>query len=256
MAFRIVCLSVFHLLLISCTHHEIVIDELSQREANEVLVLLRGQKIAAEKVGQAVKKTTVYQIKVKKEQAEVALRLLVENQIPKTYRASLKEVFAPGTAGLIPTKADEIARMTMAMQGEIEALLKVIPGIADARVVISYEPSLDYQKITPKKTASVALIYLPQQDHIPLSELEVKNLIASSITGLLPEDVMVVERVLKPVEYLNTSLLEKPINNLSSDTLLSTKAAFSPWILMALTIIALIIAAYAVVRITLQKKQA
>ncbi len=113
-----------------------MIDDLSQRDANEILVVLRDHQIEAKKVGQTTKKSVIYRIEVKEQCAKDALRLLVHNQIPKIQRAGLKEVYPPGGSGIIPSKSDELARMTMAMQGEIEALLKVIPGIADARVVM------------------------------------------------------------------------------------------------------------------------
>ena len=115
-------------LLHGCDHYEIIIDDLSQRDANEVLVLLRSHQINAKKTGLTQKKNTVYHIKVKQKSSEEALRLLVHHQIPKNYRASLKEVYPPGSSGIIPSKSDEVARMIMAMQGESEALLRVLPN--------------------------------------------------------------------------------------------------------------------------------
>jgi type III secretion system YscJ/HrcJ family lipoprotein len=242
--------------IIGCDNYEIVIDELSQREANEALVLLRDRQIDAHKVGHTVKKNLIYQIKVKKSQSKEALRLLVYYQIPKIYRAGLKEIYPPGSSGLIPTKSDELARLMMAIQGEVEALLKVVPGIADARIVLSYDPPADFNKTAVKKTASVALIYQPQQEksESPLLDQEIKNLVAASISGLLAENVTVIQKMMAPIDWVSTQIAHsKGMTQIDQESK-GHEPANSPWYLMVLTIGALTIAAYAVLRIFLQKR--
>lgn len=241
-------------LMLACNGFEVIIDDLSQREANEALVLLRDIDIPARKTEKLNKKTILYQIEVKKSHAQQALKILVHNQFPKVYRAGLKEVFPPGSQGLIPTKTDEIARMMMAMQGEIEALLKVIPGIADARVLISYDGPSDFGKHVAKKTASAAIIYNHAATHMqaPLSDIEIRNLIATSISGMLPEDVTVVQKMIEPIKQEEIQLAP----TLNKKTAIDSAHPFAPyWYLWGLTGIALLIAAYAVVRIFLEKRQ-
>ena len=239
---------------LACDRYEIVIDDLSQRDANEILVVLRDHQIEAKKVGQTTKKSVIYRIEVKEQCAKDALRLLVHNQIPKIQRAGLKEVYPPGGSGIIPSKSDELARMTMAMQGEIEALLKVIPGIADARVVISYDSPLDYQKSATKKTASVAVIYHPQGEigEAPMNDAEVKNLIAASIGGLLPENVTVVQKIIEPIKNSSEEILSGTQNEKPAAT--KNNFMLSPWLLLALTLLALAIAAYAIIRLALERR--
>jgi type III secretion system YscJ/HrcJ family lipoprotein len=241
-------------LMFACNGFEVVIDDLSQREANEALVLLRDINIPARKSEKASKKTILYQIEVKKSHAQEALKILVHNQFPKVYRVGLKEVFPPGGQGLIPTKTDELARMMMAMQGEIEALLKVIPGIADARVLISYDGPADFGKHIAKKTASAAVIYNSSTANrqAPLSDSEIKNLIATSISGMLPDDVTVVQKMIEPIPE---EKIARAPSIISKTAKTKTEQPLAPyWYLWGLTGIALLIAAYAVVRIFLEKR--
>lgn len=241
-------------LLGACTSYEVVMEDLNQRDANELLVLLREQNIDAKKEGLASRKNISYQIKVKRSQEQDALRLLVQNRMPRVDRAGLKDLYPPNSSGLIPSKSDELARLVMATQGEIEALLKVIPGILDARVVFSYDQPTDFNKSTTKKTASVAIIYRPLKANRepPLSEIDIKHLISASISGLVADDVMVVQKLIEPIDYLmQTGKPEIPAPA-QSPALREKKT--SSWYLLSLTILALLVATYGVFRLYLQKR--
>jgi type III secretion system YscJ/HrcJ family lipoprotein len=233
---------------VGCEGVESVIEDLSQRDANIALVLLRSNNIEAHKESHQAKKNTTYHIKVKKNQAENALRLLVENHIPNLDRATLKDVYPPGSSGLIPSKSDELARLIMAMQGESEALLKVVPGIVDARVVFSFDPPMDFKSSNTKKTASVAVVYQssPEIPDPPLTVHEIKNLIAASFSGLSPEDVTVVQKVLQPHEVVDA---QKDITIINQ----SPKPSFQ-WLLLLLTAVALLVAGYGVMRLYFMRR--
>lgn len=241
------------LVVSACEQYEIVIEDLSQSDANTALVLLRQKHIDAQKIGHSARKSTTYQIKVKKTDADEALRLLVYNRIPKTERASLKEVYPPGSSGLIPTKSDELARLMMAMQGEIEGLLKVVPGIADARVVISFDQPSEINRANPKK-ASVAIIYRPNEEtHAsPMSDWEIKNLVATSLSGMLADDVTVVQKPIKPEGYVDASSNPTPL----ADTAVKEPKKDSSMVLFGVTAFALLIAAYSAFRLFWQRRLA
>lgn len=241
--------------LVGCDNYEVLVDDLLQKDAMEVLVLLRDKNIEARKESHTTRKSTVYQIMVKKSQADNALRILVYNHLPKTDRAGLRDVYPPGSSGILPTKSDELARLTMAMQGEIEALLKVIPGITDAHVVFSHESLLEFNKTLPKKTASVTLIYHPQKNvgGPPLSDKEVQTLIAASISGLLADDVTVVQKMIRPIEFVD-GVLENLKSAPEDSKAIQPEAKESHWYLMVITIVALITAAYGAFRVFWQKR--
>lgn len=237
--------------LLSCEGYESVIEDLSQRDAHIALVLLRDKNIEAYKEGRASKKNVTYHIKVKKNQAEKALRLLVNNHIPREERARLKDVYPPGSSGLIPSKSDELARLIMALQGESEALLKVIPGIVDARVMFSVEPPQDYKSTNPKRTASVAIVYQPSSSNLlpPLLDQEIQQLMAASISGLLPEDVAVVQKALQPLVYVDS-----PTSTQAGASIVPQHDSRFQWWLMLLTVLALLVASYGVLRLIMQRR--
>lgn len=236
-----------------CESYDVVMAGLPQAEANEALVLLRERHIDAKKQAEPSKKIALFQIMVKRSESLQALKLLVEQRIPRVERAGLKDIYPPGAGGLIPTKSEEHARFLMASQGEIEALFKIIPGIKDARVVLSFDPPSEIFKNATPKTASVVLLYqsLAEDGSPPLSELDAKLLIAASITGLGADDVTVVQ---KPLAQ-NTATQA----GFADGTSLTPRGGDSSeknivWYMLALTILALVVATYGVFRLFMQRR--
>lgn len=239
-------LALLLLLLSGCNGQETVIEDLSQKDALLAIMLLQEQKIPSYKEAHANKRSTTYTIKVKKSQATRALRILMENHIPKNERPGLKEVFSSTSSGLIPSKSDEIARLALAMQGEAEALLRVIPGIVDVRVVYSLEIPNDFRGQGQKKSASVVLVYQPQAGGVDaiLDEEEIQNLVASSFGNLLPSDVKVVQKLLPQVSQSGQP--EDSTTWLLGST--HDKNKFQ-WLLIGVTILALMLASYGIFRL-------
>lgn len=233
-------------LMLGCNKHEIIQEGLNQYDANVVLVALRERNIEATKLAVANRKNTTYNITVDKKHAKDALRILVYEQIPKNNRPGLREVYPPGSAGLIPTKSDEQARLIMAQEGELEAMLKILPNVIDARVVLSLEQSSDIGRAPSPKSASVALTYKANNDEMPLSPNEIASLVSSAIDSLAMEKVMVVMKSIKPLE------IEKETSEiLAQYPAPPPKNSYSPvllWSLLALTFFALMLAAYAFLR--------
>lgn len=234
------------IVLSGCDGQETIIEDLSQKDALMALMLMQQNKIPAQKEAHANKRSTTYTIKVKKSQATMALRILMENHIPKNERPGLREVFSSSSSGLIPSKSDEIARLALAMQGEAEALLRVIPGIIDVRVVYSLEVPNDFRGQGQKKSASVVLVYQPQRGSVegPLNEEEIQNLVASSFGNLLPSDVKVVQKVLPEVSHITQP--EAATTRLLGGA--DDKNKFQ-WLLIGVTILALMLASYGVFRL-------
>lgn len=236
------------LFLCSCSNYQTVLTDLNQRDANIALVILKEQNIDAKKEQGQSKRDTIYQIKVKEQQAVHALKILVYNNLPTERRAGLKEVYPPGNAGLIPSKTDENARLLMAMQGEIEAMLKSVPGVNDAHVVFAVD-SLNNFKKELKKSASVTVIYHHSESKKPpLGDDDIKHLVSSSISGLDNDRVMVLQKELSPINYIRVKALEK------EPTIETKKAPSLPWYIVLLVMGAILVAIYSSARLAMQKK--
>ena len=71
------------LIFMACDHSEPIADNLSQNDANEIIVVLKDHHISSQKIAVSGRKNTSYQISVAKKDHIEALRILVNNQLPK-----------------------------------------------------------------------------------------------------------------------------------------------------------------------------
>jgi type III secretion protein J len=187
------------LLLSACVTHELQ-SGLSEQEAQEVVVLLNENGIdafsaraASEKKGE--EKWTV-SIRGGDENLARAWKVLEENGLPREKDKGLEDVFA--NPGMIPTATEEKARLLVGISGEINRTLKSVTGVVDARAIVvlpDASPLLDKSERVPP-TASVLIKY--RGNNLPLSEDDVKKLVARSVEGLQPENVAVVYKKIDP----------------------------------------------------------
>ena len=179
---------------LACAGELDIVHGLTELEANEILVVLMKQGVSAKKMKEEGRVVT-WAVIVPEPDVENALTTLVRNKLPKERSAGLKEVYPPGSSGLIPTKSEEKAKMMMAIQGEIEGKLKSLPGVVKAHVsVVVPDKDIirDLDTPPPPATASVAIVYNPTvEDEPPINEDQVAMLVAASIEGLKQENVQV-----------------------------------------------------------------
>jgi type III secretion protein J len=189
------------LLLCACANKEIA-SGLSEQEAQEMIAVLRENGLEAVSVrteGADRNAPPAWALKVRggAQNAVFAWRILQENGLPRQKVKGLEEVFS--TTGMIPTASEEKARLIMALSGELSRTLKSIQGVVDARVQVvlpDNSPLLDKSQWSPT-TASVLLKYRGTQ--LPLSEDEVKRVVARGVEGLQPDNVAVVFKKVEPV---------------------------------------------------------
>ncbi len=187
--------------LCGCASREIA-SGLDEQDAEEITVVLKENGLDAQAIrtdGQDRNAAPTWSVKLKggSENAVLAWRVLQENGLPRQKVKGLSEVFS--TTGMIPTASEEKARLLMALSGELSRTLKSIQGIVDARVQIvlpDNSPLLQSDQRTAT-TASVLVRYRGSQ--LPLSEDEVKKLVARGIEGLQPDNVAVVFKKIEPV---------------------------------------------------------
>jgi type III secretion protein J len=120
----------------------------------------------------------------------VAWQVLQDNGLPRQKVKGLEDVFA--TKGMIPTASEEKARMLLALSGELTRTIKSVIGVIDARVQVvlpENSPLLDKSQWSPT-TASVLIKHRGTAP--PLTEDEVRNLVARGVEGLQPENVAVI----------------------------------------------------------------
>jgi type III secretion protein J len=168
---------------------------LSEQDAQEIVVVLKQNGLEAYPVREAGgdrDAAPAWTVKVKGGGRNLlaAWQVMQENGLPRQKVKGLEEVFA--TKGMIPTASEEKARMLLALSGELTRTLKSVTGVVDARVQVvlpENSPLLDKSQWS-LPTASVLVKHRGSAP--PLTEDEVRSLVARGVEGLQPENVAVI----------------------------------------------------------------
>jgi type III secretion protein J len=185
-------LMVFLLFLGGCSRQ--LETGLTENDAQQIVVLLRENGInATTELDPTQKKgTDAWLVNVRGQSDTIvrAWKILSENGLPREKVKGLDDVFA--NSGMIPTAAEEKARLLSGLDGELTRTLDSLPGVVDARVQVvlpDNTPLVDKSEQSPP-TASALIQF--RGDEPPLKDVEVKSLMAKSIEGLRSENVAVV----------------------------------------------------------------
>jgi type III secretion protein J len=182
------------LLLTACAHK--IATGLPERDAQEIVVTLRenGIDAFAEPDSAGKKDSALWQVRIRgrDEQTVTAWKVLREHGLPHEKVAGLDEVFR--NSGMIPTATEEKARMIVGLTGELTRTLRSLPGVVDARVhvVLPENTPLIDEKDKAPTTASVLVRY--RGDHPPLTDDEIRGLVAKGVQGLAATNVDVVQK--------------------------------------------------------------
>lgn len=192
-----------------CSSPQTILSGLSEKDANLVVVVLQSQDISATKVATAAQagQAASFSITVSGSDAKDALKILVDNKIPKGQSAGYAGVYAGGS-GIIPSSTQEKAQYLMALQGEIENMLLVLPGIVQASVVLVLpDPTLirDPSAPAPKSSASVAIVYNPSdaQGNAQVSAYDIQYLVASAVPDLPANNITVLMASNSPLKLID-----------------------------------------------------
>lgn len=168
---------------------------LSEQDAQEIIVLLKQNGLEAFPVreeGGDHDATPAWTVKVKGggRNLLVAWQVMQDNGLPRQKIKGLEDVFS--SKGMIPTASEEKARMLLALSGEMTRTIRSVTGVVDARVQVvlpENSPLIDKAQWSPP-TASVLIKH--QGSAPPLTEGEIRSLVARGIEGLQPENVAVI----------------------------------------------------------------
>ncbi|MCC6749686.1 MAG: secretion protein [Deltaproteobacteria bacterium] len=167
-----------------------LLHDIDESEANEILDALQRDGIGAKKhrVTQGNKPT--YMLEVRRADAPQAWRILRQQSLPQPKRSGLGEVF--GKVGLVPTATQERAMLRHALSGELSRTLQSVEGVREARVHVvlpERDPLAPLDAAAPRPRASVLL---KVAGTAPLTEPQVRQLVAGAVDGLDAASVSVV----------------------------------------------------------------
>lgn len=191
--------------LTGCETNMVVVNDIDEREANEIIVFLASKNISAEKTvspsaspGGGASTVTLYSISVPPSDMTDAMALLNQNGLPRKKGTNLLELFAK--QGLMSSDKEETIRYQAGLAEQIANTIRKIDGVIDADVQLSFPPP-DTGMITPGMSAAppqkvTAAVYVKHQGILddPNSHLvtKIKRLVAGSVPALDLNDVTVI----------------------------------------------------------------
>ncbi len=188
------------LLLASCSTNQSIVNNIDEREANEIVVFLASKGIVAQKMVTPSSNTAganaveTYSINVDAERATEAMALLNRYGLPRIQGTNLLTLFAK--SGLISSDREETIRYQAGLAEELKNTIRKIDGVIDADVQISFpDTSATPTPGTPAPKITAA-VYIKHQgvmeDPNSHMEVKIKRLMAGSVNGLHFEDVSVI----------------------------------------------------------------
>lgn len=188
------------LLLTGCEDSRMIITDVSEKEANLILVLLESRGIPATKTASASTAVggggggQMFSISVDDSKTIDAIAILNQNGLPKEKGTTLLDLFAK--QGLMTTEKEETIRYHAGLAQEIKNSIMMIDGVIDCTVQLSFPPEQLIPGEETKKEPITAAVYVKHQGVVddPNAHLEnkIKRLVSGSITGLTLDDVTVV----------------------------------------------------------------
>lgn len=171
-------------LALSACGMDILLRDLTERDANEIVGVLYSSSIEARKVADAKGKS--FSVEVPSGDMPRAVAVLRALGLPKSPRANLNEVFR--ATGFAPTPFEERVRYLFGLAQELERTISLMEGILQTRVHV----------VTPDGTSKLAdlqqakaSVFVSYDDRFDIDALvpRIRKLVSDSIEGLTPTSV-------------------------------------------------------------------
>lgn len=193
------------LLFAACEKRMTIVNDIPERDANEIVVFLASQGVNAQKVkspsaggvGIGASEEVLWSISVDEKQELDALAILNRNGLPRLKTTKLLDLFAK--SGFVSSEREESIRYQAGLAAQIAGTIRKIDGVIDADVelMIPQEETVGFPgSETGQKKKITAAVYVKHQGILddPNSHLvtKIKRLVSGSIAGLDINDVTVI----------------------------------------------------------------
>ncbi|NGX39528.1 MAG: Nodulation protein NolT [Chlamydiae bacterium] len=191
------------LLVTGCAKSTNIVNNIGEREANEIIVFLASKGILAAKVpspttGPAIGAAAepMWSISVDEKQTIDAMAILNQNGLPRKKAVKLLDLFAK--TGLVSSEREESIRFQAGLAAQIAGTIRKIDGVIDAVVEISIpaEETILPGMESKEQRRTRASVFVKHQGILddPNSHLvtKIKRLVSGSISGLDINDVTVI----------------------------------------------------------------
>jgi type III secretion protein J len=173
---------------------------LDEQEANHAVLSLQRGHIAANKEADP-RDDKLWTVTVSHGDVTQAVSLLASEGPLIDKTPGLLESL--GASSLIPSPRTERVRVLAGTAGELERSLREIEGVLSARVHLAI-PTADSISNATEPVATTASVLIRFRDGLtPISENEVKRLVAGAVAGLTADQVSVVLKSVSPISTKN-----------------------------------------------------
>ena len=175
------------LTLVGCQKSSVV-QEVSQKQANQVVAALGRHGIDADVVRESGNSKGRYRVEVRPSYYSQAVALLESKGLPKVEPPDFQELIEP--KGLLPSsRSAEQLRLDYALAIELERLIQALPGIIDAKAVVR-----QFSADSPLERSASILVVLEalQPSHAATTELEkIKKLAKRALVSVPLENISI-----------------------------------------------------------------
>jgi type III secretion protein J len=168
-------------------------ENLNERQADDIVVLLGLQGIKAEKVRA---KDGSWNVDVESNAQIAAEQILQAYDRPRQHHPSLGDIFPGGS--LLPSETEERIRYEYALAQELSATIEKIDGVLTARVQVAI-PEKDPRRTVPARPSASAMIRYRSDQRMDLLKPQLKTLIADSLVDGSPDNVELLMLPVYPV---------------------------------------------------------
>jgi type III secretory pathway lipoprotein EscJ len=231
----------------ACDRRVSITTSVSEREAMETQdVLWSTLSIRSKKVPVDGSREALFNVEISSTDVIAANHILPRHGLPHGHRPKV------GEPGLIPTASENHVRRVAAMEDALEEKLGVIPRIAQAKALVSLPGRDEFLAIeenvpVPKPKASVTIQFVPDAEgRPPLSEEEIRAIVASKVDGASIQDVHV--KFIPLVDAPNPGTVQCPRTTMLGINLCAeSKSAFLDLMLGVMALSALLATATVIV---------
>ncbi len=174
-------LTVLACLLLAACARTALYSDLDEQQANEMMAVLMGAGIAADKSQSTLQTGTRWEVRVGKGDFPRAMQVLAAHRLPSPRYVSMCETFKK--EGFASSSIEEHARYQCSLQQELAHTLSGIPGVAEARVHVALAERDQLGNETSDSSAAVTIYELPGAS-VRDRETDIKVMVKDSIEGL------------------------------------------------------------------------
>jgi type III secretion protein J len=177
------------LVLTGCAREDLLHD-LTEPEANRILMALEEEGIRGEKASDETTESR-WKVVVRKNAASAARRVLADHGLPRSRTPGFDEILAKG--GMISTAAEERALLLHALAGELARTVQAIEGVIDARVHLTLPETNRWGAAASVPPSASVLVRCRPGAAQRLQTLEggIRTLVSGAVGGLTPSAVSV-----------------------------------------------------------------